>query len=1491
MKFSTLIRRESLMATASRHSRIFAAMMFAGGTVFIPTSVLAGTWSGATNTDWNTASNWSNTTGVAVVNSTPANIATISANITPIPTSFLIGNTSAGRVNHVAGNASAATGGDLVLGRTTGATGTWNLANMATSGGVLTGFGQGSGNLAIPDQVIVGGQVGPGTGTLNVNTSGTMSVDNELLIGASGGTGTMKMDSGTVTVANDIHIGSATGSNGTLSISGGSFTKSAGLSASEVSIGGSTTTGNLSGGTGTLNLSGGSFTSARVVNVGNRPSSTGTLNITGGTFTASSVLNVGYRSTSNGTLSISAGTLNANSDFQVGSFTGASGTVQISGGTINSGSWVVIGRKDGTEGVAAGGVGNVVMTAGTWNKTGTSNFIVGAHGNGTMTMSGGIVDVGADPAANRGITWVGEQNNCTGTLTLSNTAEFRTKSFTMGVQAGTTGTLNLNGGTAKTTKIAGGAGTSVVNFNGTQIIATGAAADFVSGLGTATIGAGGLKVNSNGFGLTIPQSMDGSGGVIKSGVGTLILSGSNSFTGASQVNAGKLALDVNSSGAGDFSIANGAALGVIQNLDFPLAVNNVTFGTTAATSLDIEIGSGLISNPTSPALAAAGTINLNGTVTVNISQVNSGVGSFPVITYGAKAGGGSFILGTLPPGVSAILTDDNAGSVTLEITNISFPKWTGEADLLNATGAWNTTSLNWIDQLSSLPTAYSNGLPVFFDDTAGGPTSITLNEAATPGGVTFNNSSLPYTIAGTGKISGATGLIKNGTADLTLNTSNEFTGAVELNGGTINLGDASSLGMGNSQVVLGGASLNFTGPAGVSNHGLALNAPATQITTANDLTFSGQVSCSNGNLVKQGPGNLKFSHAGANILGNSGTVFVHAGSLTLDGGGLQTNQVTGEMWVADQPDIPANLVLNNTSLTTSNWLAIGRGNGDNGTVNLTATGSTLTTVNFSTGFDNGLANNASEAFVNLHNTVWTNNGLTYLAESQGSTAVMNLTGNSQYNINNNLLLSRNAATCVSTLTLSDTSSITKTGGYTSIGTNGTGTLTVQNSASFTSLSGDFNISDVGTSVGFLNLKDSGVINVTNVFIGKNSGTTGTFNQTGGSFSSTSFITIGRYTASNGIINISGGSMTTTASMFVGEQGEGTLNVSGTGTVTVSGDALYLGSGPVNFGGSGTLNLNGGTVTTKQVSGGLEGNSVVNFNGGLLKAGAGANAAFMAGLDLANILSGGARIDTNGQTLTVSQMLTGTGGFTKSGTGTLTLSGANTYTGSTAVNAGTLSVTSAFFGNTSAISIASGAVLNLLHGSTDQVGSLTINGVSMAAGIYDSTTSPGVITGTGKLQVTGAASAYTTWISGFPSIPLADRDPGDDPDGDGSTNALEFALGGIPNNGSNNPKIYSIIADSSVDGDAIKEMLMTIAVRTGTPAFSGSPSPSAVQDGYTYRIDGSTTLGTFNTGVNAVNPVTAGLPTVPSGYEYRTFSLNGSNGTPGKGFLRATVISP
>ncbi len=132
----------------------------------------------------------------------------------------------------------------------------------------------------------------------------------------------------------------------------------------------------------------------------------------------------------------------------------------------------------------------------------------------------------------------------------------------------------------------------------------------------------------------------------------------------------------------------------------------------------------------------------------------------------------------------------------------------------------------------------------------------------------------------------------------------------------------------------------------------------------------------------------------------------------------------------------------------------------------------------------------------------------------------------------------------------------------------------------------------------------------------------------------------------------------------------------------------------------------------------------------------------------------------------------------------------------------------------------------------------------------------------------------------------------DKDGDGQLNSVEFALGGSPISGSDNAKIFSISADSDFDSpDTLKELLLTIAVRTGTGVLTGATSKSAASDDptYGYTVEGSSNLSLFDGTVNVVPTAVppAGV-TLPAGYEWRTFSLQGTNGVPSKGFLRVLV---
>ena len=154
----------------------------------------------------------------------------------------------------------------------------------------------------------------------------------------------------------------------------------------------------------------------------------------------------------------------------------------------------------------------------------------------------------------------------------------------------------------------------------------------------------------------------------------------------------------------------------------------------------------------------------------------------------------------------------------------------------------------------------------------------------------------------------------------------------------------------------------------------------------------------------------------------------------------------------------------------------------------------------------------------------------------------------------------------------------------------------------------------------------------------------------------------------------------------------------------------------------------------------------------------------------------------------------------------------------------------------------------------------------------------------------AANPFDSWIQayvGSGSVPADKAAPTQDPDGDGVDNVTEFAFDGDPGDPSNNGRIFGLSQDGN-DADTQKQLLLTAAMRTGTLFTAGAPATGSNPDGITYTIEGSTGLASFTTGVSveptSVAPLNA--PTLSNGWEWRTFSLDGSNGLTGKGFLRA-----
>ena len=230
------------------------------------------------------------------------------------------------------------------------------------------------------------------------------------------------------------------------------------------------------------------------------------------------------------------------------------------------------------------------------------------------------------------------------------------------------------------------------------------------------------------------------------------------------------------------------------------------------------------------------------------------------------------------------------------------------------------------------------------------------------------------------------------------------------------------------------------------------------------------------------------------------------------------------------------------------------------------------------------------------------------------------------------------------------------------------------------LGGTSNISGFQVNGGTTTITGSVTTSNNVVYVGNSAGTNGTLViengaslALGGTMSDN--VVIGRNTGV-GMVVQNGGlfnyTETNEPDFHIGANGAATYDMNG-GTLDLYQRGLAIGCFTT---GSGTFNLSGGLVSVNHVwTNETTTSSIFNFSGGTLQA-TGNNTSFMGAgtygnsLAAANVNAGGAFIDTNGFSITITQNLAGGGGLTKVGSGTLTLGGSNGYSGGTTINAGT-----------------------------------------------------------------------------------------------------------------------------------------------------------------------------------------------------------------------------
>ena len=330
----------------------------------------------------------------------------------------------------------------------------------------------------------------------------------------------------------------------------------------------------------------------------------------------------------------------------------------------------------------------------------------------------------------------------------------------------------------------------------------------------------------------------------------------------------------------------------------------LNFGGSAAINL-------LPFSAATPALAVTA-LSTSSTETINIANAAPlAGGTYALLTWGSIAGTGTpaFTLGATPPlnGVrpEAYALAVSNGTLDLGVTVNNNITWTGSQST-----AWDNSAPNW--KISGGSTTFYTADNVTFSDSGANPANTTVLLGTTnvsPSSVTFNNSSLSYTLSGNYGIIGAASLAKSGNQTLTIDTANSYTGGTTIYAGTLKVGNSAALGASAGSVgVASGAVLDLNGTtmintnaltlsgSGISNGGALTNSSATAaaypgnitlntpvaIGGANGITLGGAISGASANtLTKVGNGMLTLT----GVSTYTGSTTISAGTLNLSGEG------------------------------------------------------------------------------------------------------------------------------------------------------------------------------------------------------------------------------------------------------------------------------------------------------------------------------------------------------------------------------------------------------------------------------------------------------------------------------------------------------------------------------------------------------------------------------------------------------------------------------
>jgi autotransporter-associated beta strand protein len=384
--------------------------------------------------------------------------------------------------------------------------------------------------------------------------------------------------------------------------------------------------------------------------------------------------------------------------------------------------------------------------------------------------------------------------------------------------------------------------------------------------GNVTLGSGTLSVGADNTSTTFGGVISGTGGLTKVGSGTLTLEGASTYSGSTTVSAGGIEVGggwiTGSLGTGPVTNNSWIRFDRSDDITVPNAISGsgrlakdgagillLTGANTYSGSTDIVVRTLRVGSAS--ALPSASAVWLADIATLDLNNFS--------ITIGSLAGGGRWSNVTLGSGTLSVGADNTSTTYSGVISG---------AGGLTKVGS-GTLTLGGVNTYAG-PTVISAGQLL-----AGVPNAIpSSSPLITTGGLVFDATG---TVTVANPISGSGTLTQAGNGTLVLTGSNSYSGGTIIRAGTLQIDNDNELGASTGGLTLSGGTLQTVKEI-ASNRTLTVTANSgLNIAPGTTLTLGGTLG---------GGSNLTKSNTGSLTLAGSGT---YAGTLTFADGSLLVN--------------------------------------------------------------------------------------------------------------------------------------------------------------------------------------------------------------------------------------------------------------------------------------------------------------------------------------------------------------------------------------------------------------------------------------------------------------------------------------------------------------------------------------------------------------------------------------------------------------------------